>query len=89
MLICPMFAPTPSTSLGNILSEATGRISGTFSGEAIRFSSRLSRYRQTLANFWIAGDTHQLVELVGRGQQIEPALTPKHDEMCRKRYARK
>jgi hypothetical protein len=30
MLICPMFAPTPSTSMGNILSEATGRISGAF-----------------------------------------------------------
>ena len=42
---------------------------------------------QTLAEFRITGHPHQLSELVGRGQQVEAALAPQHDQMRRQRRA--
>jgi hypothetical protein len=42
---------------------------------------------QPLGDFRIAGHPHQLVKLLGRGQQVEAAFAPQHDQMRRQRRA--
>src|SRR5271166_672925 len=51
-------------------------------GDIAQFVDEPSRERRgkPLPNFGISGHTHQLVQLLGRGQQIEQSLSPEHDE---------